>query len=88
MRDLLPPVGQTSAWVRRFYDLPPYDPAMWGPDDVVPAPAVIDWARGLAPAPELALLPAAGHFFHGHINELRDVVVSFLTRVAARATAP
>jgi uncharacterized protein len=52
-------------------------------DDVVPARAVIEWARGLSPAPELALLPGAGHFFHGRINELRDLVVNFLTRAAA-----
>jgi uncharacterized protein len=54
-------------------------------DDVVPADAVIEWARRLSPAPELALLPGAGHFFHGRINELRDVVVGFLERCAAPA---
>jgi len=54
-------------------------------DDVVPAPAVIEWAQGLSPAPQLVLLPAAGHFFHGSINELRAVVVSFLVRGGARA---
>jgi len=54
-------------------------------DDVVPADAVIEWARGLSPAPEVALLPGAGHFFHGRINELRDVVAGFLERCAARA---
>lgn len=54
-------------------------------DDVVPAPAVIAWAQRLSPAPQLALLPAAGHFFHGRLNELRDVVVNFLARTAARA---
>jgi len=47
-------------------------------DDVVPAQAVLDWARTLSPAPTMRLLPAAGHFFHGRINELRDVVVDFL----------
>jgi uncharacterized protein len=54
-------------------------------DDVVPADVVIDWARRLSPAPELALLPGAGHFFHGRINELRDVVEGFLERTRARA---
>jgi len=54
-------------------------------DDVVPADAVIEWARGLSPAPEVALLPGAGHFFHGRINELRDVVAGFLERSGARA---
>ena len=57
-------------------------------DDVVPAAAVIEWAKRLTPAPQLVLLPAAGHFFHGRINELRDVVVSFLTRAARSAVAP
>ena len=52
-------------------------------DDVVPAQAVLDWARQLSPAPQLALLPGAGHFFHGRINELRDLVVSFLARAGA-----
>lgn len=54
-------------------------------DDVVPAPAVSAWAQRLSPAPQLALLPAAGHFFHGRINELRDVVVNFLAHSGARA---
>jgi uncharacterized protein len=54
-------------------------------DDVVPPRAVTEWARGLSPAPQLALLPSAGHFFHGRINELRDVVASFLAASAAPA---
>jgi len=53
-------------------------------DDVVPAEAVIAWARGLSPAPELAVLPGAGHFFHGRINELRDTVLEFMRRAPAR----
>ena len=51
-------------------------------DDVVPAAAVIDWARTLSPEPELVLLPGAGHFFHGRINELRDTVLGFMRRVS------
>jgi alpha/beta superfamily hydrolase len=49
-------------------------------DDVVPPQMVIDWARRLSPPPELAVLPAAGHYFHGRINELRDVVLGFMER--------
>jgi len=56
-------------------------------DEVVPAAAVIEWAQSLAPAPELALLPGAGHFFHGRINELRDLVVDFLRRSGAARAA-
>jgi alpha/beta superfamily hydrolase len=53
-------------------------------DDVVPPALVIDWARRLSPAPELAILPGAGHYFHGRINELRDTVVDFLRRMQER----
>jgi len=49
-------------------------------DDIVPADAVVGWAHGLSPAPELAVLPGAGHFFHGRINELREVIKAFLER--------
>ncbi len=52
-------------------------------DDVVPAPAVSAWARTLSPAPELLVLPGAGHYFHGRINELRDAIVEFMRRVTA-----
>jgi alpha/beta superfamily hydrolase len=29
------------------------------------------------PAPTVNVLPGAGHFFHGRINELRDAVLAF-----------
>lgn len=52
-------------------------------DDVVPAPAVLAWAAARepaagVPAPEVRVLPQAGHFFHGRINELREAVLAFL----------
>ncbi|MBV9620411.1 MAG: alpha/beta fold hydrolase [Gammaproteobacteria bacterium] len=47
-------------------------------DEVVPAAEVLEWARGLAPPPEVTVLPGAGHFFHGRINELREAVLAFL----------
>ncbi len=46
-------------------------------DEVVPAPFVLEWAQTLKPAPQIALMPGAGHFFHGRINELRELVVGF-----------
>jgi uncharacterized protein len=46
-------------------------------DELVAASAVIDWAAHLAPAPTLALLPGVGHFFHGRLRELREVVIDF-----------
>jgi uncharacterized protein len=53
-------------------------------DDVVSPAAVIEWAGKISPPPELRLLPGAGHFFHGRINELRDTVLDFLRRFGER----
>jgi alpha/beta superfamily hydrolase len=44
-------------------------------DDVVDPEAVIGWARGLLPPPRLVILQGVGHFFHGHLHELRDAVI-------------
>jgi uncharacterized protein len=49
-------------------------------DAVVPTAQVLAWAATLSPAPEFALLPGASHFFHGRINELRDLLIGFLAR--------
>jgi alpha/beta superfamily hydrolase len=51
-------------------------------DDVVPPAAVLDWAAARlplpgVPAPTVSVLPGAGHFFHGRINELREAVLAF-----------
>ena len=43
-------------------------------DDVVDPAAVIAWATGLDPKPQLVVLPGVGHFFHGRLHELRDIV--------------
>jgi uncharacterized protein len=51
-------------------------------DDVVPARTVLDWAHTLSPAPSVRVLPGAGHFFHGRINELRDVITGFMEQSA------
>jgi hypothetical protein len=44
-------------------------------DEVVDPEAVISWARGLVPPPRLVILQGVGHFFHGHLHELRDAVI-------------
>jgi uncharacterized protein len=49
-------------------------------DDVVPPDVVLAWTRTLTPAPEVAVLPGAGHFFHGRINDLRETVLAFMGR--------
>jgi uncharacterized protein len=47
-------------------------------DEVVPLEAVRAWADTLSPAPQMRVLPGASHFFHGRLNELRDVVLAFM----------
>jgi alpha/beta superfamily hydrolase len=44
-------------------------------DDVVDAAAVSAWSNAMTPAPRLVLLPGIGHFFHGRLQELRDIVI-------------
>ncbi len=47
-------------------------------DDLVPARQVLEWAAALNPPPTVTLLPGAGHFFHGRINELRAAVLGYM----------
>jgi alpha/beta superfamily hydrolase len=45
-------------------------------DDVVPLSAILDWAR-----PQqlpVTVVPGAGHFFHGQLGGLRDIVLRHL----------
>jgi uncharacterized protein len=52
-------------------------------DDLVPADQVLEWAASLHPPPQVTLLPGAGHFFHGRINELRAAVLRFMGHAAS-----
>jgi alpha/beta superfamily hydrolase len=45
-------------------------------DDVVPPDSVISWVDTLNPRPELVILPGVGHFFHGHLVDLRTLIVN------------
>lgn len=47
-------------------------------DDVIEPAAVREWASRQSPLPTVRLLPDAGHFFHGRLHELREVVLDFL----------
>lgn len=47
-------------------------------DDVVPANIVSAWVNGMQPQPTLVVLPGVGHYFHGHLNELRACVREWL----------
>jgi alpha/beta superfamily hydrolase len=49
-------------------------------DEVVAPQRMLEWARGLHPAPTLQVLPGAGHFFHGRLPELRARVTAFLNQ--------
>lgn len=46
-------------------------------DELVNPQSVVAWAAHLAPAPQVELLPGAGHFFHGRLRELTSLVVDF-----------
>jgi uncharacterized protein len=47
-------------------------------DDVIEPAAVLAWAQRQSPAPTVRVLAGAGHFFHGRLHELRQVVLDFL----------
>jgi alpha/beta superfamily hydrolase len=47
-------------------------------DDVIEPSAVLEWARRQSVPPVVRLLNGAGHFFHGRLHELRQVVLEFL----------
>jgi len=47
-------------------------------DDVVPLAATLDWAR--PQALPIIVLPGVGHFFHGQLSLLKNVVVQQLQR--------
>lgn len=47
-------------------------------DEIIDGALVIDWARRIEPAAQLALLSGAGHFFHGRLTDLQQQVESFL----------
>lgn len=48
-------------------------------DDVVPAKDVLAWAEARDPKPVILRFPTAGHFFHGHLTELRAEITAALT---------
>jgi uncharacterized protein len=52
-------------------------------DELVDAADIQRWAAELASPPQLVLLPGVDHFFHGRLNQLRDVVIDWLGRVGA-----
>jgi alpha/beta superfamily hydrolase len=47
-------------------------------DELVNATQVQEWVATLNPPPELAMVPGVDHFFHGRLNDLRDIVVRWV----------
>ena len=41
-------------------------------DEVVPTHDVLAWVQSLHAQPNVALVPQAGHFFHGRLNQLKN----------------
>jgi alpha/beta superfamily hydrolase len=73
---IAPAVGRLPASIGNFEDdgeVPPNTLVVQGDeDDVVPLQSVIDWAK-----PKhlpIVLLPGAGHYFHGRLTQLKDIV--------------
>ncbi|MGE5450253.1 MAG: alpha/beta hydrolase [Acidobacteriota bacterium] len=54
-------------------------------DDVVPLASILDWARpqGLP----VTVVPGVGHFFHGQLGALRDIVKRHLAALADAASS-
>jgi uncharacterized protein len=52
-------------------------------DDVVSPAAVRAWTEAIAPAATLRLIPSAGHFFHGRLNDLRAALHETLAPTVA-----
>jgi alpha/beta superfamily hydrolase len=51
-------------------------------DELVDVEETVAWVDGLAPGPELLIIPDGEHFFHGRLNELREAVQKFATESA------
>jgi uncharacterized protein len=47
-------------------------------DEIVPVAAVRDWLSGIASPPQTLFLPGVGHFFHGHLAELKSALRGFV----------
>lgn len=77
-----PPVGKLE-WQPFKHPHCPWLLPQGEDDDVVDSAAVLDWANGLDPKPDIATFPGVGHFFHGNLNALRDTITERLPRLIA-----
>ncbi len=55
-------------------------------DDVVPLSSILDWARpqGLP----VTVVPGTGHFYHGQLSRLREIVLRHLQAAAVASARP
>lgn len=77
---IAPPVGRLGLEHR-----PPRPAAEWlivqgDADELVDPDEVSRWANAYDPAPRIAIIAGAEHFFHGRLAELRETVIGFLGR--------
>jgi hypothetical protein len=49
-----------------------------GNDDIVPEQDVLEWVETRPEKPQVIFMPEAGHFFHGRLIELRDLILEAL----------
>ena len=52
-------------------------------DELVDCDELIDWLNTLGPGLELSVINGAEHFFHGRLNELRDIIVDWIKSPAS-----
>jgi len=52
-------------------------------DELVDVDETVMWVDGLAPGPELLIIPEGEHFFHGKLVELRAAVEAFINQSLA-----
>ncbi|MCK9564087.1 MAG: alpha/beta hydrolase [Bacteroidales bacterium] len=72
-----PPVGRYG--FTRHSSFPcPWALVMGGRDELVDPAGVHDWAGRQSPPPRVLDLPESGHFFHGHLVQLREGLVEIL----------
>ena len=72
-----PPVGRYGFTSLSSFPCP-WALAMGEQDELVDPAGVFAWAERQSPSPRVLRLPEAGHFFHGHLVQLREGLVEIL----------
>ena len=57
-------------------------------DELVDPNDIQQWAQALPESPRLTMLSGVEHFFHGRLNELRQVTVQWLIELAQLGAEP